>query len=258
MKKIVTLIAAIAIAATAMTGCSNSLPTISVSSEADLLTLKVGCQSGTTGETWLLDNAENAPQSYKSGMDAALELKNGKLDAILLDELPAKSIVDQNDDLQIIDLNMEPEKYAIAIAKGNTELQESINSTIAKMKEDGSYEALTNAFMPVDGNIVIPDDIAAGGDKTLTVGTNAAFKPFEYVEGDKIVGFDITMSQQIAADFGATLVVSNMEFDSLIAALQAGSIDMIAAGMSVTEKRLESVDFSDTYYESKQVVIVRK
>ena len=88
--------------------------------------------------------------------------------------------------------------------------------------------------------------------------TNASFWPFEYTEGNQIVGFDISMSQYVAQHMGQKLEVVNMDFDALIGALQAGSIDFIAAGMSVTPDRLENVDFSDAYYESEQVIIVRK
>ena len=94
--------------------------------------------------------------------------------------------------------------------------------------------------------------------ETLVVGTNAAFPPFEYVEGTDIVGFDISMGQKIAVKADAKLEVVDMAFDSLIPALQAGTIDFIAAGMSVTEERKKNVDFSEPYFSSEQVIIVRK
>ena len=83
-------------------------------------------------------------------------------------------------------------------------------------------------------------------------------KPFEYVDGSEPIGFDITMGQYIAQDFGATLQVEDMAFDSLISALQSDKIDFIAAGMTATDERRQSVDFSEPYYSSKQVVIVKK
>ena len=100
---------------------------------------------------------------------------------------------------------------------------------------------------------------AAGCSKsnTLKMGTNAAFPPFEFVEGDKVVGFDATMGELIARDFGKELEIQDMAFDSLIAALQAGSIDFIAAGMTATDERRQSVDFSEPYFSSKQVIIVQ-
>lgn len=259
MKKILSIILSAAFVAAMFTGCSQG-GSVSITKVEDLNGLTIGCQASTTGETWVTENCEKkAPNSYKSGMDAALDLKNGRIDAIVFDELPAKSIVEKNPDLKILDIKFAKEEYAIAVAKGNTELVESINATIKRMKDDGTYQALNDAFMPVDGKIVVPSDLTgSAGGGTLRMGTNAAFAPFEYVDGDKVVGFDISMAQNIALDARADLEVNDMAFESLIPALQSGTIDFIAAGMSVTEERQKNVDFSDPYYESEQVIIVKK
>ena len=90
------------------------------------------------------------------------------------------------------------------------------------------------------------------------MGTNAEFPPFEFLDGTDVVGFDIAMCREIAADNGKKLEITNMAFDGLIMALQSGNIDMIAAGMTITEERLQEVSFSDTYFNSKQVIIYRK
>ncbi|TKB57266.1 basic amino acid ABC transporter substrate-binding protein [Ferrimonas aestuarii] len=95
-------------------------------------------------------------------------------------------------------------------------------------------------------------------EEYLVVGTNAEFPPFEYIggaTGDEVLGFDIDLAKQIAADQGKTLKVENMKFDSLIVALNAGKVDMVAAGMTITPERKASVDFSQPYYEATQVVI---
>ena len=259
MKK--TLIIATTLAAVlAFTGCSKS--TVQINSIADLAGKKIGVQAGTTGEAWVQDNVSNANiASFKTGMDAALDLKNRAIDAVVLDELPAKAIVERNPDLKIIhdpEFTNNKEAYAIAVKKGNTELLSSINNTIQSMKESGEYEVLVNAFMPADGKITIPATEISTASEVVKLGTNAAFPPFEYVEGKNIVGFDITMGQKIAKNAGLKLEVVDMAFDSLIPALQSGTIDFIAAGMSVNEERKKNVDFSDTYFESEQVIIVRK
>lgn len=92
---------------------------------------------------------------------------------------------------------------------------------------------------------------------TFTVGTNAEFAPFEYVENNEIVGYDIDMAAEIANDMGAELVIENMDFDGLVTAVSTGKIDAAIAGMSVTEERKESVDFSNPYYTAAQVIIVK-
>lgn len=258
MKKLLALVLALAMAAVLFVGCAPKTQVV-INTAEDLNGKKIGVQGGTTGESWVKENVEGADanlSSYKSGMDAALELKNGTIDAIVLDELPAKAIVEKNPDLKILDIALTTEEYAIAVKKGNKELVDSINATIKRMKEDGSYEALNNAFIPADGNIVVPDSKELTGD-VIKMGTNAAFPPFEYVEGDKIVGFDISMSEEVAADLGKKLEIVDMSFDSLLNALQADQVDFVAAGMSVKPEREKYVDFSDPYFSSTQVIIVK-
>ncbi|WP_028116003.1 basic amino acid ABC transporter substrate-binding protein [Ferrimonas senticii] len=95
----------------------------------------------------------------------------------------------------------------------------------------------------------------------LIVGTNATFPPFEYVGGEsgtEILGFDIDIAKQIAADAGKELVIKDMKFDSLIVALNAGKIDMVAAGMTITPERQQNADFSKPYYEATQYVITQQ
>ena len=112
--------------------------------------------------------------------------------------------------------------------------------------------------MPSDGKVQIPASENPKSGKILKLGTNATFPPFEYLEGKDIVGFDISVGERIAKDKGMQLEVVNMDFDSLIPALSSGAIDFIAAGMSVTEERKKNVSFSVPYFESEQVIIVRK
>lgn len=128
-----------------------------ITSVKDLKGLTVGAQAGTTGEAYAGDEiADVKLKSFKNGIDAALALKNDAIDAIILDELPSKEIVKRNPDLKIVDDDFLTDVYAIAVKKGNTELLESINKTIARIKEDGTYEKMFNAFMPLEGEIKIP------------------------------------------------------------------------------------------------------
>lgn len=94
------------------------------------------------------------------------------------------------------------------------------------------------------------------GENTLVMATNAEFPPYEYFEGNEIVGIDAEIAQAIADKLGMELVIENMEFDSIIAAVQGGKADFGMAGMTVTEDRLEMVNFSDSYATGVQVVIV--
>lgn len=93
---------------------------------------------------------------------------------------------------------------------------------------------------------------------TLVMATNAEFPPYEYYEGGEIVGIDADIARAIAEDMGMELKIEDMAFDSIIAAVQSGKADFGAAGMTVTEDRLASVNFSDTYAEAKQVIIIKE
>lgn len=258
MKKLFCVLLMALAACAVFAGGSKERAKITVSSEADLDKLNIGCQAGTTGETFMQEKHPSAKlSSFRNGIEAALALKNNLIDAVILDELPARAIVAQNPDLTIVDLNMEPEEYAIAVRKGDSALLASVNKTIATMRTNGEYDLLTKSFMPSDGNVTIPPTVATSGNP-LRMGTNAQFPPFEYYEGTTTVGFDISMSERIARDYGRQLVVVDMDFGGLIAALQSGAIDFIAAGMTATDERRQNVDFSDTYYRSSQMIIIKK
>ena len=97
---------------------------------------------------------------------------------------------------------------------------------------------------------------------TLVFGTNAEFPPFEFVSSNGLIdqydGIDIAVAKKIGDDNGMAVKIENMEFDSLLIALQNGQIDAVIAGMTVTEERKEAVDFSTPYYVAKQVMIVKE
>lgn len=120
------------------------------------------------------------------------------------------------------------------------------------------------ALMLSTAMIVSLAGCGGGGDKggVLTFGTNAEFPPFEFVSANGVVGefdgIDMAIAKQIAEDNGKEVKIENMEFDSLLVALQNGQIDAAIAGMTVTEDRKEAVDFSTPYYQATQVMIVKE
>ncbi len=95
-------------------------------------------------------------------------------------------------------------------------------------------------------------------DNTIKMYTNAEFAPFEYFEGEKIVGVDVDIAQEIAKDLGKELVVEHIDFKSLIPALTTGKADFVAAGMTISSDREEEVDFTIPYIESIQNIIYKK
>lgn len=122
----------------------------------DLKGKVVGVQAGTTGELFATEEIEGLNvKSFKTGIDAALALKNGAIEAIIIDELPAQEIVRRNVELKLVEDDFYTDEYAIAVKKGNTELLNSINKTIEKIKADGTYQKLIDAYMPLDGDVKI-------------------------------------------------------------------------------------------------------
>ena len=126
----------------------------------------------------------------------------------------------------------------------------------------GAFAGCSSTETPATPSASPSTSPAAAEEDVIVMGTNAEFPPFEYVTDqglvDKFDGIDVAIAQEIANSLGKTLKIENMEFDSLITALATGKVDFVAAGMTVTPDRTENVDFSDTYYSAKQVMIVKE
>ena len=99
---------------------------------------------------------------------------------------------------------------------------------------------------------------AAAMAETLTMGTNASFPPYEFYENEKNVGIDAEIAAAIAEKLGMELKIEDMEFKAIIPAVTTGKIDFGMAGMTVTEERLQSVNFSETYATGIQAIIVKE
>ena len=110
-----------------------------------------------------------------------------------------------------------------------------------------------NAPAPGDTN-----SAANEGKETLIMATNAAFPPYEYYDGDVMVGIDVEMAQAVADKLGMELEIEDMDFGVIITAVQSGKADIGVAGMTVTEERLQNVNFSDSYATGIQVIIVKE
>ena len=95
-------------------------------------------------------------------------------------------------------------------------------------------------------------------DGTLTMATNAYFPPYEYYDGQDVIGIDADIAQAIADKLGLKLKIEDMEFDSIITAVSTGKADLGLAGMTVTPDRQKNVDFSDSYATGIQSVIVKE
>lgn len=93
-------------------------------------------------------------------------------------------------------------------------------------------------------------------DKKLTMATNAEFPPFEYIEGEEIIGADIDIAKAIAEKLGLELEITNIDFDAALTGAATGKYDMAVAGITANEERRKNMNFSDDYYKASQAIIV--
>lgn len=259
MKKLLAL-ALVGMMTVSVFGCGKSK--VTVTKAEDLADLTVGVQTGTTGDSYATEAVKKDSQMkrYNKGADAIQALKTGKIDCVVIDSLPAEKFVEANDDLKIVDNIWDEEQYAICLKKGNTELAEKMNEAMTGLKEDGTLEKIMGNYIGDNQGSYqyeTPEGTEYPNGK-LVMATNAEFEPWEYKEGNAVVGIDPDIVKAICDKMGYELEINDMAFESILAAVASGKADFGAAGMTVNEERLESVDFTDTYANATQVVIVRK
>lgn len=108
------------------------------------------------------------------------------------------------------------------------------------------------------GIMVLSLSATALAKERIYVGTNAEFPPFEYLENGKITGFDIELMNEIGKVLNADIKIQDMAFDGLLPALQLKKVDVVIAGMTATEERMKTVEFTQPYYTASQVIIVKE
>ena len=127
-----------------------------IASIDDLKGKKIGVQLGTTGDIYASDTTENGGYGednvirYKTGADAVQALKAGKVQAVIIDNEPAKAFVAANEGLEILDGEWTKEDYAIAIAKENTELLTKVNDALAELEDEGKLAEIINKYIPAE------------------------------------------------------------------------------------------------------------
>lgn len=276
MKKLLTAILSAAMLCTtafAFTGCGGESSqgtgaqettegAAVISSIDDLPGKTIGVQLGTTGDIYASDYEKEGSkiERFNKGADAVLALSQGKIDCVIIDNEPAKAFVAANKGLKILEEPFAEEEYAICVAKDNEKLTSDINKVLKELKDEGTVDKIINNYIGDDaGNSPYesPADVDTSKGE-LHMATNAFFEPYEYYDGDAVVGIDAMMAQAICDKLGYKLVIDNMDFDSIITAVQTGKADFGMAGMTVTEERLQSINFTDTYTTATQVIIVKE
>ena len=182
---------------------------------------------------------------------------------------------DPADVVKVIDIALTEEEYAFAVPKGDTEMLTKINDFLAKIKDNGEFDKVLNKYFG-DGT---PTPVASAATmkndgSQLIVATNAAFAPFEYMEGENYYGVDLEIMAMFAAEIGKELYIYNMNFDAVCLAVsnqggtyedengeevtvEGGIADIAAAGLTVNDTRKKILDFSTSYYNASQMIICK-
>ena len=158
--------------------------------------------------------------------------------------------------VKVIDIKLTDEEYAFGVAKNQPDLLTKVNEFIAKIKGDGTFDAICDKYF--EGGTpegVVSAELDTSKDQ-LVVATNAAFEPFEFMKGDKYCGIDMEVAAMLAEYLGKELAISNMNFDAVLLSVEQGKADIAMAGLTVNEERKQLVNFSDTYYNASQKIIV--
>ena len=181
--------------------------------------------------------------------------------ALLLGMTSCGSAAKKN--LKILETPYTVEDYAMAISKDNEGLKAAIDQALAELTEDGTIPSIIEKYIPSGTTVEKKEPVESTYPEFTTIeegklimATNAFFPPYEYYEGEDIVGIDAEIAKAVADKLGLELVIEDVEFDSIIAGVQAGKYDIGCAGMTVTEDRLKSVNFSTPYATGIQAIIV--
>lgn len=254
---------------------------------ADLKSMKIAAQAGTFHAD-ALNQIENVQGStYPEFADLLTALKSGAIDGYIAEEPTAFSVCQSDDTLTFLPFMNNETGFtatasdvgiAIGLKKGS-ELREQINAVLAEITPEQRSALMEQIVTLSSGGEVTEFAVSAEEPEnptgTLRVGMECAYEPYNWTDisgasfgavpisgegkdGLYANGYDVQIAKYVAARLGMNLEIYSIEWDSLLPALESGAIDAIAAGMSPTVERAAQIDFTDTYYESNLVVIIRK
>ena len=158
---------------------------------------------------------------------------------------------------KVIDVDLTSEEYAFGVDKDQPELLDKTNEYIAQIMSDGTFDEICNKYFGDGTPTPVTSATEDPGKDQLLVATNAAFAPFEYMEGDSYFGVDMEIAAGLAEYLGKELVIQNMDFDAVCLSVGQHKSDIAMAGLTVKPEREEFVTFSNSYYEASQKLIVR-
>ena len=224
---------------------------------------RIGVATGTTFDAIVLKALPDAKLVYiNSSADLIASLEAGKIDGFAVDEPAAKQFCGVNPRLTVVDEYLDTFDFGIVLpktAKGEALLKE-LNAWLIPMKANGALERVIEKWAyGAEEEKTLPDYAAFPAAKgTLTLATEGDYVPMTYYRGTEIVGAEIDLIAQFCEANGYGLKVQVMNFDGILPAVQTGKADFAAAGISITDERRESVNFSVPYYSGGTVMVVLK
>ncbi len=158
---------------------------------------------------------------------------------------------------KVIEIDLTQEEYAFGVDKAQPELLTKVNAFIDKIMKDGTFDKICNNYFGDGEPVAVTSAPYDASKDQLVVATNAGFEPFEYMVGDKYYGIDMEIAALLAEELGQELVINNMDFDSVCVSVGQHKCDIAMAGLTVKEDRKEHVQFSTSYYNASQQVVVK-
>jgi polar amino acid transport system substrate-binding protein len=240
-------------------GCGR--PAKIVRSFEDAETARIGVMTGSTGEALVSGRFPRARIGrFDDIMDAVTALKSGQLDALVTSFPAALQVTKKNPGFVLLPDALSSEDSAIAMRKGNPALLAAVNRVIEALEADGTLEAMkARWFKPDLAPYEEPEIPVPQAGTPLRIGVSATREPFSFVDAaGRITGHDGELARRVGAQLNRPVEFLNMKFMALIPALEAGKVDLIITGMTATDERRKSVDFSQTYYANAQVMLVRR
>lgn len=241
-----------------------------ISSYEELKGKVVGVKNGTAAQSFLEENKDKYGYTLKTFDTSDLmnnSLDSGSIDAAMDDEPVVQYAIKQG---KAYAINMDGEKvgsFAFAVKKGSKYeyLVDEFNEALSQMKEDGTLEEIISQWTGETTTSAVPETSTASGQKATPVkdvykiASDSSFAPFVFQDdSNKYTGIDMSLINAIAKNQGFTLDISNPGFDAAVNAVQSGQADGMIAGMSITDERKETFDFSDPYYTANAIIGVKK
>ena len=232
---------------------------------------KVGVKTGTAAQRFLEKNKDKYGYTLKSFDTGDLmynSLSAGDVDAVMDDQPVIEYAINQGQNLKISMKGEAVGSFAFGVKKGSKHehLVTEFNEALAQMKEDGSLEEIINKWTASKGSSdsAVPETSTPAGQKATPtkdkyiIASDSSFAPFVFQDdSNQYTGIDMELIKAIAKDQGFTVEVTNPGFDAAINSVQTGQADGIIAGMSVTDARKKTFDYSDPYYTANSILAVK-